>query len=249
MNTNSPLAEYVAGGLTHRDPARSGAVYYHGSGVQLAVGARLRAERDGYVYLSRTRDWADAFAYRDAASRAVSGAMNTVLRQGPSSAAGLLNATVSHVAGYVYSCSTVGAVKQDPDFPAEQRSARTLAPTTVTAVTSGEVRSWRELTSITGPHQRWDTPADHVYDADGYLLPPRSWVQWGYTAADLQPLGKWFPNQGVWENAADQALFIVSEFSLPLIPHPARTQILDAISMRLPLKPATVKFAGCAWWP
>jgi hypothetical protein len=193
---------------------------YHGSGLPLSSGTLLRPERDLYNYLATTDSWADAFAYRDAASRAIDAAVQRAMtsRSGPDPS--ILHSGVSRVRGYIHAVELDGSTEPDPDFRACVESLRTLSTVTVVSSKQGLVQSWRKFTSIVGPYQTW-IESQSAFDADGYLQPPPLWESWGYTRQDLRALGPWYPMLAVWEDATTRQLLLVNEFSLPFWGLPA----------------------------
>ncbi len=224
---------------------------FHGARRQFEPGTQLRPDAEGYTYVTPSERWADAFAYRDAASRAVDAAATRATGAKLSGATPIaLDSSISQVTGFIHTVKVSGPTKQDPDFrkcPASQRTSRTA---TVVSSTPGKVSGWRELTSIVGPYSYWieKTPA---FDPDGYLLPPPLWELWGYTKDDLRALGPWFPFGSVWENTRARSLILVSEFSIPFTKLGAcreRDQILDELGARVPFTPETAEMARTTWW-
>jgi len=220
---------------------------YHGSGSLLAPGTRLRPRRDQYNYVAATEFWADAFAFRDAASQAVDVAVRQAIqRLNPL----ILHSGVSRVSGFIHVVELDGRLQRDPDFLACDESLRTSGTVTVVSAQQGAVRSWREFTSIVGPYQTW-IENEPAFDADGYLQPPPLWESWGYTRQDLRALGAWYPFMAVWEDATNRQLKLVNEFSLPFWELPAsrsRDQILDQLNARVTFTAESASVARTAWW-
>lgn len=223
---------------------------YHGSGQILEPGTRLRPKRDRYNYLAATKTWADAFAFRDAASRAVDAAVHRAVQAPSGLDLSVLHSGVSRVAGFIHVVEIDGRVQRDPDFLACEESLRSAGTVTVVSAQQGTVQSWREFTSIVGPYQRWieNQPA---FDANGYLQPPPLWESWGYTHQDLRALGPWYPFHAVWEDTTKRQLKLVNEFSVPFWSIPAsrhRERILDRLNARVILTPESAELARTTWW-
>ncbi|WP_165697158.1 hypothetical protein, partial [Mycobacteroides abscessus] len=89
---------------------------YHGAGTAIAPGTRLRPRIDAFNYLSTTERFADAFAYRAAASTAVHRALERAQQAGMLGNPLVLNSGVSRVTGFVHTVETSGALRIDPDF-------------------------------------------------------------------------------------------------------------------------------------
>lgn len=227
------------------------ATLYHGSGESIAPGARLRPRRDRYNYLAATESWADAFAFRDAASRAVGAAVEQAILAPAGPDLSILHSGVSRVTGYIYAVEVEGTIQRDPDFLACTDSLRASGPVTVvSSAQQGTVRSWREFTSIVGPYQKW-IENQLAFDVDGYLQPPPLWESWGYTRQVLRALGPWYPFKAVWEDTTNHTLKLVSEFSVPFWELPRsrhRNQLLERLNAYVTFTPETAEVARTSWW-
>lgn len=223
---------------------------YHGAGTAIAPGTRLRPRIDAFNYLSTTERFADAFAYRAAASTAVHRALERAQQAGMLGNPLVLNSGVSRVTGFVHTVETSGALRIDPDFHLNcDQAYRTGAAVTVVSSKPGSVNGWREFTSIVGPYQYWieKTPA---FDEDGYLLPPPLWKSWGYNKDAFRALGPWFPFGSVWEDRDARTLWILSEVALPFLdlPQGQRRAILNHIGARADFTPENAERARESWW-
>lgn len=231
---------------------------FHGSSDPIAVGSRLRPSGDGYVYLSPSMDWADAFAFRDSASEAIHEVAWPMFMQyqrhvQPAPGAGLAILQASSRPGVVHTVDTAGSLSGDPDFRTAPESVRTAAPCTVRSSVSGAIASWRRFHEIVGPHQTWkgDTPA---YDDEGYVLPPTLWTQWGYSRDDFRALGRWYPYTGLWENVRNRKVILVGDASTLFTNQPSQelrdegARFLAILGQRLIFSAARARFAGEHWW-
>ncbi|SHV41989.1 Uncharacterised protein [Mycobacteroides abscessus subsp. abscessus] len=224
---------------------------FHGGGVRYQAGERVRRLNNGYAHVATSERWADAFAFRDAASRVITDVMTRVAAVelvGPAPIA--LDSSVCRVTGFVHTVEVPGPTRPDPEFETCAQSRRTSRSAIVVSATEGTVSGWREFTSIVGPYQKRDghTPA---FDADGYLLPAPLWKSWGYTREGLRLLGPWFPFLSVLEDTLERSLVLVSEFSIPFLSwpqSPLRDRVLDRLGARMPFTLETAEFARTHWW-
>lgn len=228
---------------------------YHGSRKRIGVGETVRPGRDGLVYLAASERWADAFAFRDAASTAITAATATFIAaiHDPAATA-RLNYAETTATGWVHSVSTTGTLIPDDDFLDNLDSVCTAEPVTVSGSQPGRIRSWREFTSVVGPYQKFGD-GTAVFNEDGWYQPPQRWLDLGYRRSDFQVLGPWYPYQGVWEIAGQ--LILVSEFSLHFQKiyegglSPMLIQILSKLvtaGAAVPLADASAGYPGRDWW-
>lgn len=154
------------------------------------------------LYVSLDQTVADAFAFRDARSRLISEYWFK------------LGTIPGETKSYVYqSRCDEPDLMQDPDFPYLDSSKYTTDSLKAHDCIPGTVNSWRDLTSILGPHQLISEGVP-AYDYDGNLTLIDRWKEWGYTSDDLAKLGPWFPSEHIWENTNTGRLFAVGEDAL-----------------------------------
>lgn len=218
--------------------------WFHGSSETLATGQTLTPSADGFVYVARSPRWADAFAFRDAASHALHQAMVDII-----STRTLPDLAALRVNGTIYTVAAAGTCEPDPDFLTAPDSARTRGPVTVESSTPGAIASWREFTAIVGPH-KMAYKAVPFYDDHGYIIPLQKWLQWGYTAAQFRRLGRWFPTQGLWQVAQRRTLLVTSELALPIIEAPPEIFVprVRALRAGAPLSDEAAAYAARTWW-
>lgn len=181
---------------------------FHGSGNAFSVGDVVRPDKDGYVYVSDSKRWADAFAFNDAASRLLATELAAALAEHRP-----IRLAAARKAGTVATVNAGSPLAADPDYLTAAESLRTRGSVTVTGVQRGSIASWRELTEVIGPHQRWSCD-EPIYDADGFLQMPSDWQRrTGRSSADLRPLGPWCPRNSFWIHQ-NREIVIVSEASI-----------------------------------
>lgn len=216
---------------------------YHGSGQSISAGTVLRPDEYDYVYVSPSRQWADAFGFNDAASAALAGEIHQAL-----SMTRLVDLSRVRVPGNVYAVTTAGPFEPDPDYLNVQQSLRTRSGVVVGHGEKGVVTSWRAMTAILGPHHLW-SGGEPAYDEEGYLQMPSDWQQeMGYATDDLRPLGRWCPHNSLYR--FDSTLYVVSECVLCFLDRPADICIaeLKALGGAARLTESNARHAGRRWW-
>lgn len=166
--------------------------FFHGTGIELSAGTRLRPSADGFIYATTDRQVAQAMAFRNA----VYDWMLTHTQSGRI-AAGRVMPDRPRLTGWVVEVTAAATPESDPDFaswPELFVRFDSHARLTVADTTPGAVDSWRTMTSIISPYSLTvDNQPPHY--PDGMIRCLSMWKEMGYTDSDFRDLGQWMPIQ------------------------------------------------------
>lgn len=153
--------------------------HFHGSGVPLEPGTRLRPSRDGHIYATTDLSVADAFAFRNA----VYEWQANLARRGLARADRPLP-NRPDMTGWIL---TVAAAQPpplvDPDFrihPTKFVRFSAYAKAVVTDCQRGFITSWRDQTRIISPYQL-NLNGNPPHYSNGFIRTMQHWKALGYS--------------------------------------------------------------------